>query len=231
MVLSAGEGDEAASEKALSELCRVYWYPLYAYVRRRGYSAHDAEDLTQAFFLRLLEKRFLEGITAEGGRFRSFLLTALQRFVANEWDRERAQKRGGGIRPISLEGATPEERYLLEPVEYDTPEKLYDRRWALTLLENALARLESEFGRAGKSKIFEMLKPCITGEGSRSYAELASSLGLSEGAIKVTVHRMRERFRALMQEVVAETVSEPQEIEEEMRFLAQAVASGPRPTM
>jgi RNA polymerase sigma factor (sigma-70 family) len=225
VVLEAAQADDSAAQNAMAELCRIYWYPLYAFVRRRGYAPHDAEDLTQGFFLALLEKDFLDGITREGGRFRSFLLTALKRFLANEWDRASARKRGGGCILLSLEGAEAEERYLLEPVDRSTPESLFHRRWALTLLEKVLDQLKHEFGRTNNLEVFETLKPAIVGDRTRSYLEIASELKTSEGAVKVAVHRLRNRFRILMRETIAQTVDTPEEVESELHFLMQSVAS------
>jgi RNA polymerase sigma-70 factor (ECF subfamily) len=224
MVLQAAGGENTAAQNALAELCRLYWYPLYAYARRRGYSPEDAEDLTQSFFLRLLERKILEGITQDGGRFRSFLLTAFQRFLVNEWHREQAQKRGGGSSGISFDAFTAEQRYKLEPPDHATPESLFERRWALTLLEQALDQLRIDFERAGKVAVFETLKPFLIGDAASSYRAAAETLGMSEGAVKVTIHRLRGRFAALVRESVAQTVATPGETENELRFLAAAVS-------
>jgi RNA polymerase sigma-70 factor (ECF subfamily) len=207
----------------LAALCETYWYPLYAYVRRQGHSPHDAEDLTQGFFARLLESESLAGVSREKGKFRTFLLVALKRFLANEWHRARSQKRGGRSFQVPLQGHTAETRYIAEPIEPLTAEKLYERRWALTLLERVLARLGAEFDAAGKTEIFEKLKPFLMAEkGSIPYAEAAMALGTNEGAVKVAVHRLRRRFRELFREEVAQTVASSQEIDDEIRHLLSA---------
>ena len=224
VVLDAAQAADTTAQNAMAELCRAYWYPLYAYIRRRGHGPHDAEDLTQGFFCALLERNFLDGITKEGGRFRSFLLTALKRFLANEWDRANARKRGGDYIMLSLDGANAEERYLLEPVDRSTPESLYQRRWALTLLENVLERLKTEFTRTNNPEMFASLKPAIIGDRGRSYQEIASELKTSEAAVKVAVHRLRNRFRTLMREEIAQTVDTPEEVESELQFLMQSLA-------
>lgn len=213
VVLTAGKGQS----RALEELCRTYWYPLYAYVRRRGYEPHDAEDLTQEFFARLLAKNYLADVRREKGKFRSFLLAALKHFLANEWDKARAQKRGGGQTFVSLDAET---RYLREPTDELSAEKLLDRQWALALLDHVLARLEAETD----AKKFAAFKPFLTaGKGAISYVEVAGQLGATEGAVKVGVHRLRQRYRRLLREEIAHTVARPAEIEEEMRCLFAAL--------
>jgi RNA polymerase sigma-70 factor (ECF subfamily) len=219
VVLSARDKNSAGSDQALEELCRTYWYPLYAYVRRLGHSPADAEDLTQEFFSRLLRKDYLRLVTPERGRFRTFLLVALKRFLANEWDRLRAQKRGGGQRLASLDQAA-EERYKIEPTDGLTPEKIYERRWAMTLLEQVLARLEQEFVAARKGEEFECLKACLTRDRDRiPYAEAAARLQISQGAARIAVHRLRKRFRELFRQEIAQTVAGPEEIDEEVGHL------------
>jgi RNA polymerase sigma-70 factor (ECF subfamily) len=215
VVLSAGE--EGA---ALERLCQTYWYPLYAYVRRQGRSPHEAQDLTQEFFARLLQKDFLVGVLREKGKFRTFLLVALKRFLVNEWTRGQAQKRGGGCVHVPLEGHSAETRYLAEPVDRLTAEKLYERRWALTLLDRVLERLRLEFVAAGKEALFEKLKGSLMAEkGEIPNRDAAAALGMSEGALKVAVHRLRRRFRNLFREEVAHTVANPEDIDEEIRHL------------
>lgn len=217
VVIAAGRGDDSRAQAALDRLCRTYWYPLYAFVRRSGQSSHDAEDLVQAFFARCLEKNYLADADRDRGRFRTFLLVALKRFLANEWDRARARKRGGAHAPISLDALAAEQRYALEPADVESADRLYERRWALTLLEKVLQRLEAE--NAGKLAQFGALKEALTTPGATRYAELAARLGLSEGAVKVAVHRLRQRYRALLEEEIANTVARPDEIEAERRFL------------
>src|SRR3954452_19609275 len=194
VVLKAASKSSPDASNALAKLCRTYWYPLYAFVRRAGHSAHDAQDFTQAFFARFLEKNFLGDVHRERGKFRSFLLASLKHFLANEWDRMRAQKRGGRARIISLDEQTAEERYRLEPVDAMSADRIYERRWALTLLDHALTKLQREYEAAGKGAEFQQMKVFLSGERSQlPYAELAPQLGLSEGALKVTVHRLRKR--------------------------------------
>jgi DNA-directed RNA polymerase specialized sigma24 family protein len=195
VVLSAQEGDSTQSGAALEKLCQTYWYPLYAYVRRQGHSSPDAKDLTQEFFARLLAKDHLQGVAQEKGKFRTFLLVALKRFLVNEWKRGQTQKRGGGCVHVPLGGHSAETRYLAEPVEPLTAEKLYDRRWALTLLDRVLDRLRAEFVAAGKGAVFDRLKGSLMLEtGAPPHSEAVAALGMSEVAVKVTVHRLRRRF-------------------------------------
>ena len=225
LVLRAGQADTTQARDALARLCQTYWYPLYAYVRRRGYSPQDAEDLTQGFFARLLERNSLASITREKGKFRSYLLTALNHFVADEWKRAKAQKRGG-LRLVSFNAASAETRYRHEPIEPRTPENIFERNWALALLNEVFQRLQREHTAAGKGELFEQLKFCLTGERSSiAYAELAASLHLSESAVKVTVHRLRQRYRELLRAEVANTVATEAEVEEELRYLFRVLAS------
>ena len=226
MVLSARRGNDTDARKALEQLCQTYWYPLYAFVRRRGHSVEDAQDLTQAFFARLLEKDYLANVDRAKGRFRSFLLASLKHFLSNEWDRAGAQKRGGRRSLIPLDGPAAESHYALEPADNITPENLYERRWALTLLEATLARLRDEFAGEGKSRSFDELKFALVGDkGSVGYAELARQLGMSEGALKVAVHRLRARYRAVLRAQVADTVGEAGDVEEELRHLFEVLGS------
>lgn len=225
VVLSARRKDSPQSAAALETLCRTYWYPLYAYVRRQGHSPPDAQDLTQEFFARLLEKDYLKAAAQEKGRFRTFLIVALKRFLANEWDRARAQKRGGGQVVLSLDTELAEQRYRIEPVQDSTAEKVFERRWALTLLDRTMMRLRGEFGGAGKSEEFDRLKVCLTADrGEISYTEIATALGMSEATARVAVHRLRKRFRDIFREEIAHTVSGPEEIEEEVRYLMGVLA-------
>ena len=220
VVLSAGHSETTRGRNALAALCETYWYPLYAYVRRQGHSPHDAEDLTQGFFARLLASESLAGVSPEKGKFRTFLLVALKRFLTNEWHHANSQKRGGGSFRVPLQGHTAETRYVAEPSEQLTAEKLYERRWALTLLDRVLSRLSDEFNAVGKKEQFEKLKPYLMAEReSIPYAEAVVVLGMNEGSIKVAVYRLRRRFRELFREEVGHTVARPEEIDEEIRHL------------
>lgn len=212
--------DPVRAQTALEELCRTYWYPLYAYVRRRGYSPEDAQDLTQAFFARLLEKNWLDVVTPAKGRFRAFLLAALKRFLANEWDKARSQKRGGGAVLISRDAET---QYRREPLNELTPDRLFDRQWALALLEIVLNRLRTEYDTAVKRQLFEALRGTLTGDQPAvGYAELGRRLEMNEGAIKIAVYRLRKRYRELLRAEIAQTVSDPDQIAEELRALFAA---------
>jgi len=224
VVLNAGNAESPHAEAALEKLCRTYWYPLYSFVRRQGHGPDDAQDLTQEFFARLLEKNYLGAVEREKGKFRSFLLGSLKHFLANERVRAEAAKRGGGKELISLDD-TAEDRFKLEPVTNASPEKIFEQRWAVTLLEQAFARLESEFAEAGKSKIFARLKGFLAeGSGSGDYAPIAAEMGMSVNSVAVTVHRLRQRYRELVRAEIANTVSSPAEIDEEMRNLFAALA-------
>jgi RNA polymerase sigma-70 factor (ECF subfamily) len=224
LVVAAGQRDGPESEAALASLCRLYWYPLYAYARRHLPNPEDAQDLTQEFFARLLEKDYLRQVDRQRGRFRSFLLTAFKHFLAKERERAGAQKRGGGRKPLPLDFQSGEQRYQREPSHAATAEALYERGWALTLLEQALARLREEQTGAGKGRLFECLKGTLTGaDAARPYAELAAELGLSAEAIKVTVHRLRRRYGELLRAEIAQTVTTAEEVEDELRDLFAAV--------
>jgi len=206
-------------------LCGNYWYPLYAYVRRQGHNPHDAQDLTQAFFARLLEKNYLADVQREKGRFRSFLLASLKHFLANEWDRERALKRGGGRKLIALDEDSAESRYKLEPKDDLSADKIYERRWALTLLDQVLSKLRTEFEADGKTQQFDTLKDYLaSGRTSVSYARAAERLGMNEGAVKVAVHRLRKRYRELLRAEIAQTVATASEIDAEIRYLFAALS-------
>lgn len=224
VVLAAGRSDTTRSRDALARLCQTYWYPLYAYVRRRGYSAHDAQDLTQGFFARILEKHSIACADPERGRFRSFILTAMNNFLGQEWEKARAQKRGGGSEVLSLDLAQAEQRYDLEPATSETPDKDFDKKWALALLESVMAQLEGEYLHENKPDLFNALKQTLTGaRESQPYADLAKQLDTTEAAIKVAVHRLRRRYRELLQSEIANTVSSPDEVKEEMRHLFAAL--------
>jgi RNA polymerase sigma-70 factor (ECF subfamily) len=224
LVLKAAQ--DGAAEDALEQLCRIYWYPLYVYVRRRGNNPHEAEDLTQEFFARLLERHWLQGIQPEGGRFRSFLLTMLNRFLANEWDRTQAQKRGGGQTIVSLDEMDPEDRYRNEPTTKETPELAFDRTWATTMLERALSTLRHEAHSEARTTQFELIHPFLSREpGEGEYDRVAGELGMSAGAVAVAVHRLRRRYRDQVRQEVAETLADPAMLDEELRHLFAALQS------
>jgi RNA polymerase sigma-70 factor (ECF subfamily) len=224
LVLAAGQRGSAAADEALARLCALYWYPVFAFVRRKGYSTEDAQDLTQGFFARLIEKGDLGAADRSRGRFRSFLLTACQYFLANERDRERAQKRGGGRIPLSIDVAVAEGRYERALGHGETPERLYDRQWGLTLLDAVFTTLRAEHAAAGKADLFDRLKEfLIAGEGAGSHADAARELGLSAGAVKVAVHRLRRRYREELRRQVADTVGSDDEVQDEIRHLFQTL--------
>ena len=224
MVLDASRSDAPGNLEALQQLCGAYWYPLYAYIRRRGHGREDAEDLTQEFFARLLEKQWLDGIQKSGSRFRSFLLSALNGFLANQYDRTTAAKRGGGQEILSLDAEQAERRYLLEPATNETPEKIFDRRWALTVLDRAVTRLKDETAVAGKARQFELLNPFLSREpATGEYAAVAAELGVSAGAIGVSVHRLRQRYREWVRTEIADTVADPRQVDAEMQDLFAAL--------
>jgi RNA polymerase sigma-70 factor (ECF subfamily) len=227
VVLAAGRCDLQEAHLALEELCRTYWYPLYAYVRRQGHSREDAEDLTQGFFARLLEKNYLEGVTSDKGKFRSFLLVALKRFLANEWDRASAQKRGGGVTLLSLDWQDAEMRYQINPADELSPDKLYDRAWAVVVLERVITRLQDENGAEGKASQYEQLKPFLMmGRSEIPYAQAAAVLKMTEGAVRVAVHRLRRRYRELLREEITQTLASPAQADEELQALFSALAGG-----
>jgi RNA polymerase sigma factor (sigma-70 family) len=223
LVLAARDRADPGARDALASLCALYWYPLYAYVRRRGRRADEAHDLTQEFFARLLAKDFLAGVDRSKGRFRSFLLAAFNHFLANERDHARAKKRGGGRAVLSLDAADAEGRYRAEPADGLTPENLFERRWALTLLQEVMARLRADYDAKAKGRLFDRLRGFLVGEKGAGYREVADELGLSEGAVKVAVHRLRQRYRELLHEEIGRTVATPEEIEEEIRELFAAL--------
>ncbi len=225
VVLAARSSDSPRAREALETLCRTYWYPLYAFVRRQGSSPQDAQDLTQAFFAHLLRKDFLDGVGPEKGRFRTFLVACLKHFLADQWEKARAQKRGGVCLTAPLDLEQAEGRYHVEGRHELSAEQLYERRWALDLLEQVLDRLRQEAVAAGKAGVFEALQGCLAGEPlDGPYAQLGAKLGLSEAALKVTVHRLRRRCRELLREAVAQTVTRPEEIDEELRYLFAVVS-------
>ncbi len=225
-MLAASEGHHAdGAREALTTLCETYWYPLYAFLRGRGHPPADAEDLTQAFFAMLVEKQVLRHADPGRGRFRSFLLTAIKNFAANAYAKDTAAKRGGGVRLLPLDFQDAEGRFTLDPASAESPERTFDRLWALTLLDRSMSRLEEESLRRNKQEHFAALKPHLTGEEPQlSYAETAVALGTTEGAVKVAVHRLRRRFRDIVRGEISQTVASPDEIEDELRHLWSAVA-------
>ncbi len=226
LVLAAGHPGSPQADAALAKLCQIYWYPLYAYLRWLGHRPEEAQDLTQEFFARLLERNYLEAADPEKGKFRSFLHMALKRFLANERDRANRLRRGGGQTLVSLDEQDAEGRYLAEPVDELTPDKSFDRRWAWTLLEQVLKRLEAQWQAAGKAVVFQELRIFLTGEkGDTPYVEIAQRLQMTEGTVKVTVHRLRQRYRELLRLEIAKTVATPEQVEEEMRDLVAALSS------
>lgn len=219
LVVAAADPQRKEARSALVSLCESYWYPLYAYVRRRGYLPDKAQDLTQEFFIRVLEGRYLDRADPEKGRFRAFVLTSLKFFLADEGDRERAQKRGGGA-ALPLEFSSGEERYEREPAHDETPERIFERRWALSVLDRVVERLRIEFVHHGRPEHFERLKVFLLGHSDAPYAALAREMNTSEGALKVAIHRLRKRYRELFRQEIADTVAGPAEVESELRFLA-----------
>jgi RNA polymerase sigma factor (sigma-70 family) len=224
LVLAAADVGDTRGRESLVELCRIYWYPLYAFVRRQGQSPHDAQDLTQEFFARLLEKNYLGDVDCAKGKFRSFLLAAMKHFLAKQWAGAKALKRGGGCVLLPLDGLSAENQYLREPQDHATPEKLFEKRWALTLLDQVLKRLEEEYKTSGKQMLFEQLQGCLTGDrDSLPYAEIGARLDMAEGAVKVAVHRLRKRYRGVLREEIAQTVADPADIEDEIHQLFAAL--------
>lgn len=221
--LVAAAKDPTAGQ-ALAELCGLYWYPVYAFVRRRGHSADDAGALTQEFFARLIEKAGIAGADPAKGRFRSYVLGACRHFLANEHDRAAAKKRGGGHVVESLDLTDAERRYAAEPADDRTPEQLFERRWALTLLDDVLAGLQAEYATAGQELLFDRLKSSLTGEAG-PYADLAAELGMTEGAVKVAAHRLRRRYRDRLRAAIAETVETDDDVEAEIRDLFTALGN------
>jgi RNA polymerase sigma factor (sigma-70 family) len=221
MVAAAG-GKSPQARQALAALCETYWYPVYAYFRRQAVRADQAEDMTQDFFTRLLEKDDLAKVDRNKGRFRSFLLAACSHFLANERDRQRTLKRGGKHKVLSLDFRHGEDRLALEPVDDTTPEKLFERRWAMALLDQVLKRLRGEYAAAGKARLFDVLKPLIT-SGKSGHEELARRLDTTTGAVKTAGHRLRRRYRELLSEEIARTVADPRQVEDEIRELFAAI--------
>jgi len=226
VVLAAGQRHTPQSDHALEELCRAYWFPLYAYVRRRGHSKEDAEDSVQAFFARFLAKNYLEGLSAERGRFRAFLLASLKHFLANEWDKSQRQKRGGGVGHLSLDWETADTKFQVAAQNVPSPDQAYDREWALALLSKVIERLQAECAADGKGKWFAHLKGFLaTGQAEQAHRDVAEALGMAPGAVRVAVHRLRKRYRVLLREEIAQTLSDPTQVDEEMRALFGAFSA------
>jgi DNA-directed RNA polymerase specialized sigma24 family protein len=226
MVLAAGVEPGSRAEPALAALCQQYWRPVYAFIRRNGHSSDRAQDLTQAFFTVLLEKNYLRDARQERGRFRSFLLTAVKHFLSNQKAHEQALKRGGGQPHISIDPAEGES-CLYEVVDGETPEHVFERRWALSLLEQVMARLRAEYEKPGKVGQFDLLSPFLNGDADVDYETAAAQAGRSAGSLRTAVHRLRHRYRTLLREEIAETVAKPEEIDEEIRFLLKIFAEDP----
>ena len=219
-LVKTARGDDRDSRAALARLCSAYWYPLYAFVRHQGYSAEDAADLVQGFFTVLLEKHYLQDVNPQAGRFRTFLLSSLKHFLSNQRAKERALKRGGGMRLMSLDSEEAERRWAFEPAGEETPEDIYERRWARTVVDHTIDRLRVERTAVGKGQEFDLLTPYLTGEEPHPpYREVAEQLGTSVGALRVAVHRLRNQFGDLMRHEIRQTVTEPAEVDDEIRHL------------
>ena len=224
-VMAAGQPGSPAGDQALASLCETYWFPLYAFVRRKGHLPAEAEDLVQEFFARLLARNFVQQADQHRGKFRTFLLAALTHFLANDWNRQHARKRGGAAILLSWDAPLAETRYAREPFHELTPEKLFDRRWALRLLERVHEQLRKEYVAAGKTNLFNALEPCLSGDSlPATCREVGQRLNLSEGAVKVAVHRLRRRFRNLVKTEIAHTLPTPDDIDDELRHLIAALA-------
>ena len=222
MIIVAGSQSNPEADKALEQLCRIYWYPLYAFVRRRGYPSEKAQDLTQEFFVKLLEKEFFGTADRNRGKFRTFLLAALKNFLAHQSEKERAAKRGGDRIHFSIHAVEGEKRYLAEPIENMTPDKLYEKRWATTVIEQALQDLRTEYGQTGKQALFERLKDHVWGDKSVSYAGIAEEFNMNEGSVKAAAFRLRKRFAQALRQVISNTVHSPEAVEEELKTLIEA---------
>lgn len=227
VVLDAGDDQAPQAQEALACLCRTYWYPIYHFIRRQGHSMHDAQDLTQEFFSRLLEKNWVARADQSRGRFRSFLLMVLKRFLAGEWRRANAQKRAGARRALPFPLNDAETRYVQEPADDSTPDQAFEKQWVLTLLDTVVNQLRADYEQDDKARLFDALKPCLTGPSDHQpYATLAADLGMSEGAVKVAVHRLRERYRERLRLEIAQTVASASEVESELRHLFRVLARG-----
>jgi RNA polymerase sigma-70 factor (ECF subfamily) len=220
VVLAAGQRHTPQSDHALEELCRTYWFPLYAYVRRRGHSKQDAEDSVQAFFARFLEKNYLTGLSAERGRFRAFLLASLKHFLINEWKKSQRQKRGGGEINLSLDWQTADTKFQVAATNEPSPDQAFDREWALALLAKVIERLQQECAADGKARLFDQLKMFLmAGKGESAQSDVAKTLGMEEGAVRVAIHRLRKRYRVLLRDEIAQTLADESQVDEEMRAL------------
>jgi RNA polymerase sigma-70 factor (ECF subfamily) len=225
VVLNAAETSSPAADQAVAQLCETYWYPLYVYVRRQGYNPDDAQDLTQEFFSRLLEKHYLRSVDRQKGKFRSFLLAAMEHFLAKHWRDSHRLKRGGGHTIVSLDDESAEDRYQREPAQDMTAEHMYERRWALTLIDQALQRLCQEFQASDKLAIFTSLQPFLSGDRPQAtYAQIGVQLDMTEGAVKVAVHRLRSRYGELLRSEITRTVANPEDVDEELRYLIEVIS-------
>jgi RNA polymerase sigma-70 factor (ECF subfamily) len=229
-VLAARDAPSSESRQALEQLCQAYWYPLYAFIRRQGFDAEESQDLTQAYFAQLIEKGYLEDFDPSLGRFRVFLKASVKHFLSKQREKAQAWKRGGRVAIVSLDADEVEARYRMEPIDPDTPEEIYERRWALTILERAIGRLREEFKSEGREPEFERLRAFLTGEEPKlPYREVAAALATTEGAVKTSVHRLRQRFGSLLRQEIAATVGSPEEVDDEVRHLLGAIAPwGPK---
>jgi RNA polymerase sigma-70 factor (ECF subfamily) len=226
VVLQAGADDSIASASALERLCQTYWYPLYVFVRRKGHSPHDAQDLTQEFFARFLEKKYVALADQGRGKFRTFLLRSLEHFLINEWQKGQAAKRGGTHRVISWDEDEVEQRYLAERANGEAPDKVFEKRWAMSVLEQVMVHLRQEFSEPDKQELFDSLKQSIWGETSTvSYETIGAKLRMTEGAVKIAAHRLRQRYRELLRAEVAQTVGSSAEVDEELKYLAAVLRS------
>jgi RNA polymerase sigma-70 factor (ECF subfamily) len=226
VVLAAGESSSDGGQTALETLCGAYWYPIYVYVRRKGHGPESAQDLTQEFFAQLISKEHLKLADRNKGKFRTFLLAMLDHFLAREWSRAHRQKRGGQFAFISLDQQSPEERYRIEPQDNETPERNFDRQWALTVLERTMSTLEQECSSSGKADLFQEAKPLLTARPETgTYVEISKRLAISEGAIRVAVHRLRQRYGELLSSEIAQTVERPADVQQEIRYLLGVLSS------
>ena len=227
VVLAAGQGESGHAQRALETLCRAYWYPIYAYVRRKGYRPEEAQDLTQEFFAQLIAKDHFRLADRNKGKFRGFLLSTLDYFLAREWTRAHRQKRGGQFTFLSMDEHPPEERYQLEPADHETPERIFLRQWALTVLKQAMNALQKECEANDKAPLFREAKNLISGERhGAAYAQISKNLNMGEGAVRVAVHRLRQRYGELLRHEVAHTVTSEEEVDEELRYLFQVLGPG-----